>query len=195
MVSRQSKKQMQEFLVEALRDGGYNAEPKSREVVSGITTNLIAVENGGVVLIDKYYPGKSMNNLYDIFKRENIAYVFLKDGETFFKNAWEKNFFKKSQRLSLKHYDKDDLHKMILFRPEEKLIRNSREQVQYYQPASSRLQEGLRTFQFKNVRLDYSHISSNERFKPDNKNSEKLFIWTNEEFSNGNLCLDKGYLE
>jgi hypothetical protein len=67
---------------------------------------------------------------------------------------------------------------MIEFRPEEIFVRGIRNRrVQYYQPASERLNEGIEHFVFDNVLFDYSHIPAEQRFGDIEKTSERLFIW------------------
>ena len=181
MVSRKKQKQMLEYLIAKLDSEGESINPYSKELVSGIISNYISIgKNKLLFLVDKTYPNQALKKINNSIRqfRKDVAYVLLKDGTIFFRNAAEKKYFKKSKNFSLKNYSNEDMHKMIMFRPEETFLTNIRNNIlQYYQPDSPRLKQGIVSFKFKPVYFDYSHIDSNLKFKPENKNSAKLNIW------------------
>lgn len=199
MIKKKDRQRMRDYLISKLELSYPKLELMNKEILNGIESNYIFVEPSQtevVFLIDREYPKNSFNTIYKIFhgRGVEIAPVFFKDGSTFFRNAAEKNYFKKEENLSLKNYTNNDLQKMILFRPEERFVNSMQKYLQYYQPESSKLKEGLETFEFKPVYFDYSHIPR-DRFKPLNKDSERLFIWINRIHREGYLKFDKGYLK
>jgi len=194
MTTRRQRRQMKDYLVDRLINCGEIIEPKTKEIVSGILTNYIKVgENGIILLVDQLYPNKALDELYKKARKqlENVGIVFYKDGKNFFRSAVEKNYYKMKKNLSLKEYSDDDLHKIILFRPEESfayIVKGKK--LQYYQPISDRLPEGLVTFKFDSVIFNYNHIDPRHRFKPNDTDSKKLHIWINRDFCKGKLRLE-----
>ena len=74
---------------------------------------------------------------------------------------------------------------MISFRPEEIAVHEARKgKLQYYQPESERLEEALVTYKFEPVQFDYSHINPHERYRPNNTESKRIYLWKNEEETN-----------
>lgn len=186
---------MLDYLVDKL--AGYVPTPHKKEIISGIESDYLTLDKGSMVfLINKPYPNNLLNKIHSQMKQSNpnLGYVFLKDGKTFFRSAAEANYFKKSNQLSLKNYSNDDMNKMILFRPEESFLNNLRTTLQYYQPDSQRLSAALVNFKFNPVHFDYSHID-NTRFKPNNKDSEKLNLWYDREEIYNRLKLENKYLK
>jgi hypothetical protein len=181
MVSKKEKARMMDFMVASLEGSGQKITPIQAHNFRGHSglVNCIGVENKGIIiLIDQAFPGNSWLNILCASQRqfgENVGFVFYKDGKTFFRSAAEKNYFKKSKGLSLKNYSTEEMQKMILLRPEEGEINGSREWIQYFQPESTRLDEGLVSFKFGPVVFDYDHIDKGE-FKPSDRESTKLFI-------------------
>jgi len=202
---------MLDYIVNKLEHGnGETIIPRSKEIVSGIVSNYILIgshketrrddKDGIILLIDKIYPKNSFNEIYEKVSdidslKGNIGVVIFKDGKTFFRNASEKNYFKKKKKLSLKNYTDDEMHKMILFRPEEIFLSKRKEWLQYYQENSSLLKEGIVSFKFSPVIFDYNHIDSMERFKPNDVESERLHIWKKRIFHDGPIELKDGYLK
>ena len=105
-----------------------------------------------------------------------------------------KNYFKKDKYLSLKKYSNEEMHRMILFRPEEIFLNEKRSHLQYYQPSSANLNECLTIFNFQSVRFDYSHIDESGRFKPSDKESKRLYIWNDRKENADSLRLEKWVL-
>jgi len=189
---------MLEYLVSKLEGSATKIEPRIKEVISGIESSYVLVDEKGILLlVDQAYPNDSFQRLYCTAQnsRKNVGAVLFKDGKTFFRSAARGKYFKKSDGLSLKHYTDEEMHKMILFRPEESFLNSITQWLQYYQPNSDRLQEGIVSFRFEPVTFDYSHIDPAKQFRPHNTNSKKLHIWRGRIFSPDMLVLDKGYLK
>jgi hypothetical protein len=198
MVSTNLKKQMMDYLVSRL-EGNMPLVSCSKLVLSGQDkTSYIKVGDTGLVLvIDRIYSGDSFSELYSRAQKQsssNVATVFIKDGKTFFRSAAQKNYFKQSNQLSLKNYTPEQMQEMLLLRSEEIVLVNRARKLQYYQPESPRLEEGVETFDFGAVRFDYSHIDPAVKFKPKDGFSERLFLHKSRNHQNGQLDLISGYL-
>lgn len=213
---------MRDFLVSNLEHTYQKVTPITQRIFQEILSNYILVENedkkGVVLLVDREYPKDSLSRVYRYLRAyflTNVASVLIKDGETFFRSAMEKNYFKKERKLSLKNYSDKDLQRMILFRPEESfLFYIQKKKIQYFQPNSERLTKGLETFLFKEVIFDYSHIdkyntslyyrnvygstiygdSAIYKFRPYDGPSKKLYIWIEREHYSGGGLEFKGFL-
>lgn len=198
---------MLDYIISKLEKNYSTIEPKKSKPYNGIVANYIKLDNGLLLLIDQGFivkEGKRNTNtlipIYssaiaytrDKFNNDNVGFLIYKDGKKFFRAAAPKNYYKAEKRLSLKNYTDEQLRKMIFFRPEEKFIYDMNKKLQYYQPKSERLSEGIITYKFEPVIFDYSHIDSHSRFKPTNKPSEKNHIWTEFEFINEDIILYKG---
>lgn len=182
MVDHKQKKQMMDYLVSKLELANLGVTPKTKELLSGIKSSYIIIgekDSGIVLLVDQEYPKDSFPKFFQSAKSrfKDVASVIFKDGKIFFRNAAEKNYFKKNKWLSLKHYSNYEMNRMIALRPEEIFLNSQREWLQYFQPESPRLREGLESFKFEPVTFDYDHIDSYERFKPENRDSKRLYIW------------------
>lgn len=198
MVSKKQKDQMKDYILSRLNSSSGKTLPVSKELVSGIKSNYILVGNEGVILlVDQVYPGDSLKTLNDMAKRQgrNAVAVLYKDGETFFRSAAEKIQFKQTYDLSLKNYPKEDLHKIILLRPEEIFLNSRQHLVQYYQPCSENLGEGVESFAFNPVHFDYSHIDSRYRFKPRDIDSKRLYTWKDRNHNSGRFVLEDSLLK
>ena len=196
MTSRAQKKDMLDYLVAGL-GGSDKIEPMKKKFINNIQSSYILVGDSGIVfLVDQVYTGDTFGQILRVMKgsRPNVATIVLKDGETFFRNAAEKNYFKKSHQLSLKNYSAEEMRRMIIFRPEEIAIERSLGRIQYYQPQSANLNQGVVTFKFKDVVYDYSHIDSS-RFKPADTESARLKIWTGRKEEYGLIQLAGKYLD
>jgi len=202
---------MQEYIVEHLRVNEPNVEPRNKNLINGkaIESSYIIVNTKGLVLlVDQVYPGDCFNELLHkiINSRdsqgniqfEKFAVVFYKDAKNFFRSSMagengeaglESMRFKNTYELSLKHYNNEDLRRMITFRPEETVAfcRNSR--LQYYQPVSEQLQEGIASYRFAPVHFDYSHLDGSA-CRPSNTDSKRLHIWKEHQFNKEGLVLD-----
>ena len=199
MVKQAEKDRMRDYLVDRLRAGGAVVEPVTKELVSGAgEANYLRVGNDGVVfLVDRAYPRNRFSYTLRFMreKRQNVATVFYKgyedsehEKQKIFFRSYAQDVHFKANDLSLKNYTHDQVNRMILLRPEEVLIAN--EGLQYYQPNSERLTEGVRSFRFSPVHYDYNHLAGTGRFRPQNRDSTKVFIWTSDNFYDGPLQLN-----
>ena len=196
MASIPQQRQMLDYIVAKLESSAGRIIPVTRKVVRNTNTNYLEVDdNGLVILVDKKYTGPGFRALCRELAggKTDVAVVFFKDGTTFFRNAMEANYFKSEHDLSLKHYTPEQMRRMILLSPEEIFIQDRGRDIQYYQPDSERLEEGIETFTFRPARFDYSHISS-DRFIPSNADSKRLFIWGDRRHEPGDLELAGNYL-
>jgi hypothetical protein len=194
MASKKMKKQMFDYLVSKLEEGGQVIDPQQSEI-QGINTSYIKLpqEKGLIMMIDqpftqqKYitFRGSAINQGYDFLP------IFLKDGKTYFRSKAQKNNFKKDK--SLKHYNSEDLRRIISARPEERAELRKTNNLHYYQPDSDRLDEMVRVFTFAPVRFDYSHVTS-DKFQPENTDSKTLKIWKKEESLEEGLRYENGIL-
>lgn len=149
------------------------------------------------VYAHKPHQDNKIKQFYNIALKQGFeaSLLIYKDGKDFFRNAAEKNDFKRRYSLSLKYYTSEQTRKMINLSPEEIYVKNSKTWMQYYQPKSKRLEERIVSVKFKPVTFDYSHISSYERFKPHNKDSEMMFMWDNRVDGKKPLILNGGYIK
>jgi hypothetical protein len=198
MTSRQHKKEMLDYLVEKLKGSGEKIVPRHIEFFKGMTTNYIRVgDNGIVLLLDQAYPGERSEQAYSgLGKFSRRAVVILKDGKTFFRNAAEDNTFKQKYELSLKNYSTEEMHRMIQFRPEEIYLVSEvgKSRLQYFQPTSAMLSPMNVSYSFEPVEFDYSHIDSSCQFKPEDRESTRLFIWSDKREYAGTVLLGKSNL-
>jgi hypothetical protein len=200
MTTKIQRKTMMDYLVDKLEGSEEIVKPMSKEM-RGIDTNYILFGqdriNGILVLVDKKFTGTKFSELdFSIRyceiengekKFDRYNYIFMKNGTDFFRSAAQNNRFKSDKGLSLKHLSNEDVNNLILMRPEEILSMDKNNGfVQYYQPSSPRLKEGVLTYSFANVELDYSHIENNN-FKPQNKDSKRLFLANPARFDQGDL--------
>jgi len=196
MTSKQHKKEMLDYLVSKLESSGEKIEPAHKELFKGTTTNFIRVGNDGLVLLlDQTYPGTRFEGAYDagIKNRKRFAVVILKDGKTFFRNAAEDNTFKQKYELSLKNYSTEEMHRMIQFRPEEIYLVSEvgKSRLQYFQPTSAKLSPMVVSYQFEPAEFDYSHIDSYSQFKPEDRESVRLHLWSDKHERTENLLLGR----
>lgn len=213
MINQRQKNEMRDYLVARLEVSGLKAQPRRKEILrgSGLETGYILVGNneGVILLVDGVYPRESFQRVYEGVQTQisDTAAVVFKDGKTFFRTAVgdeeitgiQSKRFKQDFGLSLKNYTNEQLRKMISFRPEEEFLQNRKHgRVQYYQPASERLEQGIITYNFEPVVFDYSHLPAGAGFGLVQNESKKLRIWEQREpqegVYNGPLRLYEGNL-
>jgi len=199
MATNREKKEMSEYLTIKLEGSNLNIIPRTREIVPGIESNYIRIgANGLVFLVDQTYPNYALERVHEkaITQGLDIAFVFFKDGKTFFRSASKDKRHKKDQGRSLKQYLNPELNRMIMFRPEEEFVSLLNEGgMQYYQQESERLEQGIVAYNFEPIVFDYSHKPLEERkYTGIEQNSRKLRIWTKRDFWDGKLKLEKGIL-
>ena len=201
MPSKKERGRMIEYVAGTLDCSGESINPTSGNV-RGNDVNYIKVgDDGAVLMVDRAFGAPTFKDIYFDVRRQfsRVGAVFFKDGKTFFRSAAEKNYFKKDHQLSLKGYSDNEMHRMMLLRPEEIRVHSSKSNapLQYYQPASERLEEGIVSFRFGPVVFDYSHIDSRYQFKPGPRESARLHIWRNKTELpvklrlEGNILVDK----
>lgn len=202
MTTQRQRDEMRDFLVAKLSHNGNVVEPIRREIIPGsrINSGYIKVNNCGlVVLVDETYTGKQFEIAYQKALRQfpnNSAFVFLKDGKTYFRSAAAKNYYKKEHGFSLKHLTEEQMRNLILLSPAEKIIFESGgSMIQYYQPQSAKLEEGLESFRFTPAPFDRSHIPSSRRYGPEQEDSKRLAIWEERWHFTGNLSLVRHLLK
>jgi hypothetical protein len=216
MVSQRQKQQMKDYVVAKLEGSSDSIKPIEKEILPGITSNYVLInKDGAVILVDQPYPNDGLSKLTDLFRnptngRVHIAYLVFKDGKTFFRNAAHGEEaglsgvkYKSDKGLSLKDYTPEQVRRMITFRPEEKYVRRRNMDntgnfgwVQYYQPASEGLEEGVESFRFGNVTFNLDHLDSSARFGETYRDSERLFIWDDQQrrHNPGQIKLEGRYL-
>ena len=121
MPSQREKRRMMDFTLDCLDSSGEDVNPTSGNT-RGININYIKVGDDGIVLmVDKAFGEEKFKSIYrDIQGQfDRVGILFFKDRKTFFRSAAERNYFKKSNELSLKKYNNEDMHRMMLLRPEE----------------------------------------------------------------------------
>ncbi len=191
MIKQEQRNRMRDYLVDKLEQGnGKIVSPFSKNIIGNIKTSIIVLEKGVldrgeevILLLDQAYTQENFERLKKSLNPS--CYVFYKDGEIFFRNAGKKvNTVGKGDR-SLKYYTNEQIYRMISFRPEEIAVHEARKgKLQYYQPESERLKEALVTYTFEPVQFDYSHINPHERYRPNNTESKRIYLWKNEEKTN-----------
>lgn len=207
MTNKTEKKAIRDYLVDRLSDSGISVIPYEQSVAGNDVAFITASDqntgkNGLVILVDRIFTGDSLRHVKGQFRNsqwDNIAFAFYKDGKTFFRAGVKFDSYSRGKSkygLSLKHYNNVEINRMINFRPEEQLAyEQGKGWVQYYQPTSQNLSEGIVNLKFEAVRFDYSHITEYEgRFKPANKDSEKLRIWKERNENSGKLKIESGFL-
>ena len=94
---------------------------------------------------------------YNRSRGVGTAHIFYKDGETFMVRLGVRGNIKDPR--SLKRYTKAQIDSMVHLRGLEKAVLDmSGGKLAYYQPATARLEEGIRLYEMVGVVLDYSHI-------------------------------------
>lgn len=193
MTTKAQKDEALEYLVNRLEGSAEKVIPARKVLAGDNETRYVLVGDDGIVFsIDRTYTERDFLNILRTAreKKPKVAFVFYKDGKTFFRSAAQDNHFKTDDR-SLKNYNNEDMNKMILVSPGEKIMsRGNCPWLQYYQPESARLSQGIVSYRFAPVHFDYSHIDRNQRFKPENRDSERLKIWTDRSENSGLLTLN-----
>lgn len=197
-IKQAQKREMIDYMVSRLDGSGERISPVRLDLQRIGNVDLIKVGDDGIVLLaNRAFPNDGLRQLYGLAreKKQRVATVFYKDGETFFRSAAEKGYFGKlKDDRSLKNYTTDDMHRMILTRPEEVFMADRNKYVQYYQPQSERLQQGIVSVSFSPVKFDYSHRRFVNGFELENKDSEKLRIWSDRIETQSPISLKGDYL-
>lgn len=203
MVKKADRKRMQEYVASKLECAGSTILS-----INGDTNGILVMQEdntqGLVILVDREFPNEELDRLYRSRVQQttpNTAIVFYKDGKTFFRNAahgveagLEGKRYKSDKGLSLKNYSSEGVNKMIILRPEERFAMHNKRSIQYYQPESQRLEEGIVSFRFQPVVFDYSHIPVEERVSGITEVSKRLGIWDKKAEITGPLAISHGFL-
>jgi hypothetical protein len=171
MVSRKEKQRATEFIAEQLDNSGLYAiiNRDYQHVLVKEKNVLIREPRTADVLIANFY--KSVEEFGQARRRNlrcdfYVCPILYKDDETAFVRMVEHNSSLRREE-SLKNYTLQQINQMISLRKIEKAVLDSLEgfggnKLTYYQPSTierdGRLDETLREFELKAVRLDYSHI-------------------------------------
>jgi len=196
------RKQMVDYLFEQLKGSAETVIPTNKKIIPGINSSYILVDNDGIVLLlDKKYSKNDFKQVYNGASavKRNIAAVVLKDETTFFRYAFRGQFSKSRYRKSMNtaadigffcnNYEHEN---KLMLQPEEVFIAFKKAQgVQYFRPGES---PALETFRFSPARLDYSYFDSGTRIKPRNRDSKRIFSFTQIGENPGNIILKNNYL-
>lgn len=163
MVLKKEKEQMCDFLAGNIEEYGiYQILEKSNNHL------LVKEDSCGAehpktthILLDNYrrpIADAKRTLLENRRKRIFTSHIFYKDGENFMVRLGARGAFKKDSR-SLKRYTDEQINKMVHLRGLEKsVLENGLAALDYYQPKTERLDEGIRIFRMVPVIFDYSHI-------------------------------------
>jgi len=200
MVTKAEKKRMQEYIASKLVGSGLGVV----SIAEGSVDSIVVPDVGTVLLVNKTFPNDGLRPIYNQARQisPNVAVVFYKDGRTFFRNAAHGeeaglqgvNF---KADLSLKLYATEQINRMITLRPEEKFAKSTKQGwIQYYRPQSTGLEEGIETFKFLPVTLDYSHIPAENRVGDVQETSKRWSLWADEQrrHYDCNLEIRNGFL-
>ena len=197
MVSIREKRRMRDYVAEHLEGGGSSIISAKGE------PNHIVQDGNLVLLVDKHFGEDRFRRILTQAKgiNPNFAILFYKDGKTFFRNAahgeeagLKGNRYKSTLGLSLKNYSQEEINRMITFRPEELLVEDARKSViQYYQPKSEGLEEGIVTYKSEPVIFDYSHLPP-QGFARGEEDSKRIRIWREKVLRDCPLKIESGYL-
>lgn len=196
---------MLEYVVRQLTTGGHTVQPVEKKVIGDHRSRYVKVDGkkGLVLLIDRHFGRADFEQLRSGAREqfEHVAVVFLKDGVTYFRSD-ARHGHARTRGRSLKHYSAQDANRMLLLRPEEisewERIRTVDEKtaaeriLQYYQPSSERLREGVVTFEFRPVTFDYSHV---EEIHLPRRESKRVYEWTDRWERRGALKLEGDFLK
>ncbi len=165
MVSQREKKQAVQFLCDLLensekytilsRDERQLAVQEKKEVRESPRQINVVLPNffGTIADFSQHLRGNASQGIY-------TAPVFYKDGETAFVRMVERNSSWRADK-SLKRYAPQQINQMLHLRGIEKAVmENYGKKLDYYQPATERLNESIHIFEMRPVELDYSHIPS-----------------------------------
>lgn len=194
MIYERDRERMEEYVASKLEESGNEIIAEKKKIVPGIYSRYIKVNGDGIVLlVDKKYGAENFRRLYGIARKQfgqHVGVVFFKDGDTFFRSAAPKVDFKRRHDLSLKEYDTEEVRRMISLRPEELHVEGGASELQYYQPDSERLDEGIVTYTFKPVTYDYSHLPGMNEFARGPRDSARLRMWSDSRFTQKPLNLE-----
>ena len=197
-MTKAQREAMLDYLVEKLYEGGErHLTASSKRLAGSVPIQYIKIseqdpENKGIVLLcDREFTKNKFTRVVRAAKDQykNVAVVFLKDGETYFRTANPRAYAQADGR-SLKKLTPEQVQRVMLLRPEEiQFVKGkSGGTIQYYQPKSARLDECLVEYKFQTVQFDYSHVGD-DRFQPLNRTSVREYLWVGKQDHKGTLKL------
>jgi len=184
MTSQKEKKAMREYI-----NGLFEENPNTRILYSNDDIleieDLVQEKKAGVFLHNKKTTKKDFKKLikkYDNFN-QGLINIFYKDYINFFVRLAQgpkKRSESWRQDKSLKNYSQNQINRMLHLRDLEKLtLQHWGNPLAFYQPKTDSLEEGLRLFEMENVVFDYTHLTSEERWRIgrlEQQTSEVYFI-------------------
>lgn len=179
MVSRTQKHRAVDYICERLEESGlYSIRRKDYRSASIVEKPEAREQPRKIkVIIPNFLDAIDSFDYLHRFCRERDIYlapIFYKDGKTAFVRMVERN---PSWRMdkSLKEYNGQEINQMLHLRGMEKAVmEHFGDEMTYYQPETIHLEESLRIFEWKNVHLDYSHISSDHQAYDFVKNRDSI---------------------
>ncbi|MDO8556463.1 MAG: hypothetical protein Q7R96_04815 [Nanoarchaeota archaeon] len=167
MVLKAQRDRMTECIAAQLQLGGYQvleadasaAHPHVlvREQQAPARSVYVFLHAGGSRTIKEVTDRSRENNAAGVYS----AHVFFKDGESSMVRLRESRYADRGRKdfRALKLYNDRDIDRMIECRDLELLVaRAYGDKVTYFQPERPRLVEGIRTYVFDPVKLDYNHV-------------------------------------
>ncbi len=202
MIGKEGRRLMKDYVMDHL-----DSDSKPKLYMRG-DIDAIIVSEGMIFLVDQKYGQSDFVKFYQGAKSitNNSAFLFYKDGETFFrsvlsgeeKTGLNPKWAALSPRGTLRKY-RDQKTNLISSTPEEKYLFDRTKTrlirpgvIQYYQPNSPRLEQGIEDFHFKNVIYDYTLL--NDDTLPPTEVSEKVLLWDERRHNNGRFRLLDGIL-
>lgn len=165
IILKPQRTRMSEYVTGLMEEGSY---PIIRSSEKGVyfRGRKDDSQKGFLFLHSKKRPVKEVMHEINTARHNgvHVANVFYKDGENFHVRLAEGANFKADK--SLKKYTHEDLQDMLHLRELEKKVlglSSNKPVMAFYQPETARLNEGLRSYQMRDVTLDYSHIAPSDR--------------------------------
>ncbi len=161
MVSKTEKQRAMRFIAELLEHSeNYAIESTSDKEVQVQEKHADDNKRIKVVLANALSDINAFNDFYATNHQKGIytAPVLYKDGKTAFVRMVDRNSSWRTEK-SLKHYSRQKINQMLHLRGIEKAVmEHFGDELTYYQPETTNLEESLRLFNLAVVQLDYSHI-------------------------------------
>ena len=147
-----------------------------------LSLNCLYITGSGiVVLIDRTYPKDSLPELHQKLKDSNrfsnIAYVFIPDDKYFFRQTYGLRQYEKNKSALRNRLTKNELSRLISLRHEEEFVYSINKWLQYYQNASSDLEESIVSYKLQIIPT-VNGIDFDDTFNESRLNEvKKLRLW------------------
>lgn len=165
MTNKVERAQMVSYVARQMEESGLYAVEKVEDDRVIVTTKTAVIPQKIKVLAIHNKIGRKELEVHQdqAFRNgELLAPIFYKDGTNFFVLLTDVEAMRSEK--SLKTYSPHEIHQMTSLRGLEKDVLDfTKPTLTYYQPKTERLDEGIRTFDMKNVYLDYSHIGPGDQ--------------------------------